>query len=168
MKKMIALFTLLLLLSGCFSVKQIGDLNMISTRNIDSKTEYVVVRNYMGGSKKELKKLKAPNLEQALDNVVRNTPGGEYVMNAKVFIINGKYFAIEGDVWGKPGDHNFKGFKVGDIVQWKERTKIHRGTIVDLKDHIVATVKDDDSDVLTKVKYADMIKVNQGSKNGTE
>ena len=113
--------------SGCTSVKQIGEINMISERNVDSKGEYVLVKTYAGGGK-EIKKSKAKNVQQAVDQTVRNAPGGEFLKNAKIYIIDGKYLAVEGDVWGH-GQGNFKGFRVGDKVQWKSITGTHKGVI---------------------------------------
>lgn len=96
------ILTLAILMGSCMSVKQIGKLNMISNRNVDSKMEYANLKNYAGGSRKELKRLKAPTLEGAIDNVVKKVPGGEFLKNVKIYVINSKYFAVEGDVWGYP------------------------------------------------------------------
>jgi len=158
--KKYALVVLVAMMASCMSVKQIGKVNMISNRNIESKADYVPIRNYMGGSKKELKRLKAASLEQAIDNVVRNTPGGEFLKNVKIYIINNKYFAVEGDIWGFEGNGNMKGFKVGDMVQWKDVGQTFTGTIVDLKNEKRATVKDSGGK-LREVKYSEMLKVTE-------
>ena len=91
-------------LYSCATITQIGDLNMISKRNIDSDFNYELLSTYAGGSKKELKKSKAVNIEEAVDQTVRKIAGGEFVMNAKIYKIekqSNTYFAVEGDVWGK-------------------------------------------------------------------
>jgi hypothetical protein len=52
---------------GCKSTKvvELGKLNMISNRNVDSKTEYVLIKNYAGSDKNEIKKaLKKQKLQQ--------------------------------------------------------------------------------------------------------
>lgn len=102
MKKTIYILVAAVLMGSCMNVKQIGKLNMISNRNIDSKMDYANLNNYAGGSKKELRKLKSKTLEGAIDNVVKKTTGGEFLKNVKIYVINSKYFAVEGDVWGYP------------------------------------------------------------------
>jgi hypothetical protein len=37
-------------------VKQIGKINMISTRNVEFEHDYVLISSYAGGAQKELKK----------------------------------------------------------------------------------------------------------------
>jgi hypothetical protein len=44
------------------------------------------------------------------------------------------YFLVEGDVWGYADNQSFRGFKVGDIVQWKELTITKKGVITGLTD----------------------------------
>lgn len=67
-------------LSSCFKVIQLGKLNMISNRNIESKADYVLLKNYAGGDikeiKKALKKTKASSLDQAVDETVKNVAEG--------------------------------------------------------------------------------------------
>ena len=63
------------MISGCATVIKLGKLNMISDRNIDSKMDYVLIKNYAGGSPKEikiaLKKTKATTLDVAVDETVK-------------------------------------------------------------------------------------------------
>jgi hypothetical protein len=67
-----------ILVQGCKSTKvvELGKLNMISNRNVDSKTEYVLIKNYAGSDKNEikkaLKKTKATTMDAAVDETVRN------------------------------------------------------------------------------------------------
>lgn len=89
-----------LFLSSCAGVKvtQIGKLNMISNRNVDSKSDYTLLKNYMGASNKEIKKAKATTLEDAIDETVRNTSGGEFLKNVKVYLVQSKknmYYALK-------------------------------------------------------------------------
>lgn len=160
MRKILLITVSSLFLTGCFSTKEIGKINMISNRNIDSKTEYIVIKNYVGGTKKELKKMKAETIEQAVDNVVRNVPGGEFLKNVKIYIVKGKYYAVEGDVWGYPTNANYKGFKVGDSVQWKDNFKEHKGVITDLKNETECTIREENSGDLKVVKYSELLKSN--------
>jgi hypothetical protein len=138
-------------LTSCISAKQIGDLNMISTRNVETKTDYVLIRNYMGGTKKELKRSKAKDLKDAVNNLVKQTPGGEFVKNAKVYLVNGKYYAVEGDIWGIAQNVNFRGFKVGDILQYKG----NKYSITELKNDKVCTIKDE-NEKIREASYDDL------------
>ena len=140
--------------ASCMSVKQIGDLTMISTRNVDTKTDYVLLRNYMGGTKKELKRSKSIDLKEAVNNVVKQTPGGEFIKNAKVYIINSKYFAIEGDIWGTEENMNFRGFKIADKVQYKGNLYV----ITELKNDKVCTIKSENDGKVKEVSYSDLKK----------
>jgi hypothetical protein len=102
MKKATMVLAIAAMLTSCMSSKQIGKLNMISNRNVDSKMDYVLIKNYVGGSKKELKRYKGKTIEEAIDKVVKATPGGEFLKNVKLYVIDSKYYAVEGDVWGYP------------------------------------------------------------------
>ena len=126
-------------LSSCARVKvtQIGKLNMISNRNVDSKMDYSLLKNYMGASDKEIKKAKATTIEYAIDETVRNTSGGEFLKNVKVYLVQNKkkmYYAVEGDVWGIKGEKNVSGFTIGNLVQWKDKLyKTQQGKITEHK-----------------------------------
>lgn len=102
MKKAICLLMIAVGMTSCMQTKEIGKLNMISNRNIDSKMDYVLIKNYVGGSRKELRNFKGESIEKAIDNVVKSTPGGEFLKNVKIYVVDSKYYAIEGDVWGYP------------------------------------------------------------------
>lgn len=114
---------------------------MISNRNVESKADYVLLKNYAGGDmreiKKALKKTKAVTLDQAVDETARNVAGGEFLKNVKVYGVKKKdkmYLFIEGDVWGLTDNISYRGFKIGDIVQWKDFTGTHKGKITGLTD----------------------------------
>ena len=102
MKQITYMFLFAVLVTACTSVKQIGKINMISTRNVDPNLKYEVISTYSGGSKRELKKSKSTSIEDAIDQTVKKVPGGEFLMNCKIYLINSKYIAVEGDVWGNP------------------------------------------------------------------
>jgi hypothetical protein len=116
MKKSLNYFlglTLCISVSSCggsyYIVNSAGELNMISTRNIDSKTEYQRLKTYAGvdrsqvdnailkskGGKikknnpihKEITTYKADNLKESVDAVVKGVGGGEYLQNAKVYSV---------------------------------------------------------------------------------
>jgi len=113
----------------------------------------------MGASKQEIRKTKATTLEDAIDQVVKSTPGGEYLKNVKVYLTDNKYLAVEGDVWGIVGNVNFRGFKVGDKVKWTKLFKDFTGTITDLKNDKTATVKRDSDQDIVEVEYNDLTKI---------
>ena len=70
---------------GSTTLKQVGKVNMISNRNVDPKLDYSLLSSYSGGSQRELKKSKAITIEDAVDQTVRKVPGGEFLMNTKLF-----------------------------------------------------------------------------------
>lgn len=96
MKKLFIIF----LISSCTSVKQIGDFTIVSTRNVQQNREYVLLTTYSGGTRKELRKSKCSTIQEAINKTVKSVPGGEYLMNAKIYSIDDEFFAVEGDVWG--------------------------------------------------------------------
>jgi hypothetical protein len=134
--KNILFFCAIFLLASCVTTKQIGSVNMISNRNIESSVDYVLLKSYMGANKQEINQSKATSVEAAIDQVVKSTPGGEYLKNVKIYWVSTKYLAVEGDVWGIAVNANFRGFTVGDKVKWTKLFKDHTGTIVDLKNDI--------------------------------
>jgi hypothetical protein len=170
MKKQIILSaTALTMLSSCFTVLDMGKLNMISDRNIDTKMgDYVLLKNYAGGSKKEikkaLKKTRATTLDLAVDETVKNVAGGEFLKNVKVYGVKKKdkiYMLVEGDVWGYRENISFRGFKVGDTVQWKELGVVKKGVITGLTDSEKCMVKEDGKENSQSLKYSSVTKVSE-------
>ena len=148
----VCMAVLLLLLGACTSVSKIGEVNMISHRNISSTFDYQNITTYSGGSKRQLKKSRAETIEQAVDKTVKEVPGGEFIMNAKLYLVKHKrmvgsdyYFAVEGDVWGYPvTEGNYQGYKIGDKVMWRGTLgKYMHGTIVAIKDSETCIVEDE-------------------------
>lgn len=154
----IVIISIALALTSCMSVKQVGNLNMISTRNVDSKGDYVLLRNYMGGTKRELKKSKAKDFQQAIDNVVKQTPGGEFLKNVKVYIVKRKYFAVEGDIWGLESGQNMRGYALGSRVQYPCGVAKCIGTITDLTNDKSCQVKNEETGKVTTEKYSNLKK----------
>lgn len=158
MKKILVGFMLIFTFTSCsVEVKLIGRVNMISNRNIDSKLSYEPISTYSGGSKSELKKTKAESVENAISQTIRKIPGGEYLMNAKIYMVNGKYIAIEGDVWGIKNNLSYRGFKVGDKVTWKVFGVFKSGVIKSLKDDKTCLIDAENGNVVEK-KYDDISK----------
>ncbi len=146
-------FAFLLLLTGCTSVMQIGKINMISNRNVETSFDYSLISSYAGGSQKEIKKTRSETIEQAIDQTVKKVPGGEFVMNASIFMVNNRYFAVQGDVWGRKDDLSYRGFAVGDRVTFKHLGQVQSGVITGLKDDQTCYVKVDDTDGGIEVRY---------------
>ncbi len=59
-------FAFLLLLTGCTSVMQIGKINMISNRNVETSFDYSLISSYAGGSQKEIKKTRSETIDQIM------------------------------------------------------------------------------------------------------
>lgn len=165
--KNIFLILLLGLLAACTTVKQIGKVNMISDRNVDPSLKYQVITTYSGGSKAELKQSRAVTIEDAIDKTVRKVPGGNFLMNVKIYSINNRYYAVEGDVWGDQTNLTYRGFKVGNKVIFKNRSVLARlglgekyltATILALRDDKTCIIKFDDSDKKIEAFYDDITK----------
>ncbi|MCF6183201.1 MAG: hypothetical protein L3J56_01005 [Bacteroidales bacterium] len=102
----ITVFALLFSSAGCIEQKTlIGDLNMVSNRNIDINSEYVLIKRNYGLDNKAMRKSKALTIEDAIDQTVNSVPDGEFIMNVQIWQLrkgNDKnYFYVSGDVWGK-------------------------------------------------------------------
>lgn len=113
----------------------------------------------MGAGDREIRKTKAKTIEDAVDQTVKSTPGGEFLKNVKIYRTNKNLFAVEGDVWGIPANANFQGFAVGDKVKWTKLFKNYTGTIVDLKNDKACTIKRDSDSNITEVDYTDLTKI---------
>jgi hypothetical protein len=137
---------------------------MISTRNIESKEDYKLLTTYSGGSKVDLRKSRAKTIQQAVDETVRKTVGGEYLMNVKIYLVNQQYYAIEGDVWGREGvetaEVSVNGFKVGDNVTWKINGMYKTGKIIALKD-TYCLIEQDGNQKKIKKDYNRLTKLQQ-------
>lgn len=113
----------------------------------------------MGADKKEIRQSKAKTVEAAIDQVVKATPGGEFLKNVKIYKVSTSYLAVEGDVWGITNNINFKGFTVGDKVKWTKLFKDYTGVIVDLKNDVSCTIKKDSDQSITEVDYKNLTKI---------
>ena len=157
--KFFAVFLLFALyLTSCSGIRQIGSLNMVANRNVDPSNEYVLLRSYAGSStikeiKSELKYEKATSLEAAINKTVKNTPGGEYLTNVTIYHIRYKYYVVQGDVYGLANQEpQYKGWKTGDYVQFR-KGKLRSGTIIDLKNSEVATIKEKYTGKIFNIPY---------------
>jgi hypothetical protein len=98
MKKIVFIFLLSVSLSSCFN--RIGKLVIVSTRNMDSHVDYVLLSKEVKGTAK-VKNDDA--LETAIDRAVKQFPTGEFMKNVVIEVSgNGKKIRVIGDVWGEP------------------------------------------------------------------
>ena len=119
--------------SSACSWHRIGDFNMVSTRNIDMDQSYVLIDAHQVGRANSGEM----SLEVAIDNMVKHTPGGEFVMNAKIYVKqNGKKIKVEADIWGIPEPQTKTAttdLAVGDWVSWPaELGRFKQGEIIGL------------------------------------
>lgn len=157
MKKYFLFVITLVALSACSSVKQIGHVNMISTRNVDASAKYELLSAYVGGRKSELRRSKAKTIDEAINQTVKNIPGGEYLMNVKIYRVGDSHFAVEGDVWGLPDNQSRYGFTIGESVVWRIRSdNFEKGVIVSFIDSEKCYVKTEEGKVIKK-KYSALI-----------
>lgn len=85
-------------LSSCIGYRRMGDLTMISNRNVNSNQNYVLLKRDV---EVKIRTKKKDFMEIAIDEIVSSVQGGEYLMNTKLFLKkNGKKFKLVGDVWG--------------------------------------------------------------------
>ncbi|MCB0475568.1 MAG: hypothetical protein KDC69_07825 [Flavobacteriaceae bacterium] len=159
MKNIIYFIISAVIFTSCVSVKQIGKLNMISNRNVDPNLNYQNLTTYSGGSQKELLRSRTKTIEDAVDQTVRKIPGGEFLMNVKVYLVNKEFIAVEGDVWGLQSNVAYRGFKVGDAVTWKVFGGFETGTIISLKDDKTCFVKLEDGTTVER-RYDSISKSN--------
>jgi hypothetical protein len=113
MKKIIYFSLITLLFFSCKSttlvVTPMGQINSVSTRNIDGSKKYIPLMTYAGVSSsevenaiskskkgrikkknpiyKEIIKFKGNTINEAVDNVVKTQVGGEYLMNVRFYLV---------------------------------------------------------------------------------
>ncbi|MBQ7532016.1 MAG: hypothetical protein IJT12_09975 [Paludibacteraceae bacterium] len=155
------------LLSSCVSVKEIGHVNVLSTRNTElGSVKYSRIATYAGESKQELKKSRAVTIDEAINNTIRQYPGGEFMTNVKIWLITqGKnnFFAVSGDIYGKEDENGFvershRGFAVGDAVIWQEAGgNFVKGVIESHVDNETCVIRREDGK-LVKQKYTKLSK----------
>lgn len=146
-------------MAGCSVESQlVGEVNMISTRNYDQSAQYQRLTTYSGASKGQMRKSRSQSIGDAVNQTVKEVPGGEYIMNAKIYAVRNTkakkgdplfYYVVEGDVWGIPmagvnyQDGGYQGFSLGDIVGWNFGGRMKKGKIIALKDSEKCVVEDE-------------------------
>lgn len=111
LKRIVTVIICSVLLTSCMTFKDAGQLNMVSCRNIDTHTNYVLIKKNVEYTKSELRKIRTTTIESAVNDAVKKVEGGEYLMNTRIRVcvipgtlFNGYktfiFYAAEGDVWG--------------------------------------------------------------------
>lgn len=137
------------------TIKMVGQFNMISTRNVSAKENYTLVKSYAGEGRKDLSRNKGNTMDAAVNNLVRSVPGGEFVMNAKIYVIDNLYYAVAGDVYGLSVGQNYKGFKKGQKVQYRIAGVKYQGVITTLINNDQCTVQTE-SGKIKVFKYSEL------------
>jgi hypothetical protein len=159
MKKSTFFILSIALLTACTHVKQIGELNMISTRNVSPQLNYKAVATYVNSEKKALKRSRAKNIDDAINQTVKSVPGGEFMMNVKIYKTSRGCFAVSGDVWGYE-QTQYKGFAVGDVVIYDKMFNNKKAKIVALKSENTCYIEVEGKEKPIEVKYSDLTKAN--------
>lgn len=158
---LIILLASIISIQSCTTIKQIGDINMVSCRNIENNMNYVLLRSYMGGSKKESKrssKLEIVSIQDAVNRVVKETPGGEFLKNVKIYLVDSKYISVEGDVWGLAGvKENYRGISLNDHVLYKNGGSIYKGSIVALKNDEICFFQEFGNPKILQINYQNFL-----------
>lgn len=163
MKNLLLIFILLIVMQSCYN--RIGDLTIAANRNIDNKSDYKLLEQYVS-AKHKAKRDGA--LEGAFDKAVKKVPGGEYMKNIKIYVKkNGKKVKVEGDVWGDElmykANVNTLILKVGNKVMWKNKLTFENreGIIMgtDVESAIIETMNRKGEMVKVKVPLKKLIKI---------
>jgi hypothetical protein len=84
-------------LTGCSKWTRVGDLDMVSTRHVDTSVTHVELATYESAIVRGSDR----GLQDALDKVIRGVEGGQFATNVSVSMKRkGKKFKVQGDVWG--------------------------------------------------------------------
>jgi|SRR6185312_2262336 len=105
LKKIAIYMSSILMLASCRSAYQtIGSVDMLSSKTLDTTLNYKQYTVNTGASRKQIKHSTAENIDQAINNVVSQVPGGMYITNVTIYIVKGDYYAVSGNVWGVQKD----------------------------------------------------------------
>lgn len=162
MKKLLVGCASVVLLTSCGSWVRLGDMNMISTRNVDvEKREYSLIKR----DAEAVVKSEEQAMVQAIDKLCKEHQG-EFIKNARVFVRdNGKKVRVVGDVWG---DHvanvnitHKTQLQIGDACMFKKngKGKLISGKIKGLSPTKV--IVEDYNGKAFEVNYEDVTKTNE-------
>lgn len=144
MKYSILLF-IALFIASCGEYKRIGQFTMISTRNIDRSQNYELLQRDVEAV---IKTDQDDVLQEGIDKAIKKTPGGEYMMNVKIYLMtDGSKLKVIGDIYGIKtttiDNVVLNSFNVGDTVQFEKKGQIKEGIILSV----------DEGKSIVQVKY---------------
>jgi len=161
-----------LLLTSCASWVKIANLTIVSTRNYESKTEYKELQRFAEGYD-DGKSIRSSGgstyiqnngrLTAAIEDAIRNVPGGELMKNVTVSTKHGK-IKVVGDVWGLPENANKNQFghniNIGDKVRFKLHGNYIKGQVIstDAEQAAISYSDDRGQEQTKKMYYDDLIK----------
>jgi len=172
-------------------LKKAGTLSIASTKNVDLSGEYVLLRRNAGfdetqmdalrkrGRRRTTRKsvsrktrknivgayarLEGETINQAINNVVEDTPGGMFMENVEIFwndknSSNKVRYVVSGDVYGLAGQaKQIRGFVVNNKALYKNDI----GTVSSLIDDQYCLWKNDKTGKFKQVLYDDLIKIGE-------
>lgn len=159
-----------LFLTGCWL--NAGKLIIVSTRNMDSKSDYVLLSKSVTG---KAKTKKGEALQSAIDNAVKQYPTGEFMKNVNISIkTNGKKVRVVGDIWGEPPTDGRSAesvsrnvtksvnakveFKTGDAVTFMgSKSKVIEGKIIGVNQNTAIVEQSDGTK--SEIKYEKLTKI---------
>jgi len=173
------------------NLKKAGTLSIASTKNVDLTGEYVLLKRNAGfdetqidalrkrGKRRTTRKkvsrrtrknivgtyarLEGETINQAINNVVEDTPGGMFMENVEIYW-NAKNkskdvrYVVSGDVYGLAGQaKQIRGFVVNNKALYKN----DMGTVSSLIDDQYCLWKNDKTGKFKEVLYDDLIKIGE-------
>lgn len=110
--KLFVTLVFVIFLSSCS--KRIGDFTVLANRNIEFEKRHINLKRNVSGSSTRLVFLNIPfgkpNIEEAVDEIIRSEGTGEYVANAELSMVRNWYllfgtwgFKVRGDLMGYEG-----------------------------------------------------------------
>lgn len=143
---------IVVLVSSCSKWTLMGTLTMMSTRNVDSKLDYVELARYVDSESKDAKNaLKrttvetGKKVEAAVDRCVAVVPGGEFLKNVHIYL-NGSDVKVIGDVWGKKTGYSLT------IEQQKSQMKEMERDSIEKERRVRADLKKKEKEEVNKMQ----------------
>lgn len=99
--------------ASCTSAYQpIGKVSILSSRPVKPGVVYKQLTTNSGASKKEMKRSKAEDVDDAVKQLISKVSGGSFITNVTIYMVDNSHYAVSGNVWGATGDtltHYFPG-----------------------------------------------------------
>lgn len=93
------------LLTSCATTYEaIGNVSVLSESKVNPELKYTQLTTNSGAAKRQLKHSTAATVQEAVNQVIDNVPGGRFMTNVTIYAVNDGYFAVTGNVWGTTND----------------------------------------------------------------